>query len=149
MNRLIIVSAVAAAAAAVSVPAFAGLSNNPSFNHRVPVHVPSQAKVVQLDDHGKVVDSRHSGPASTTVTSPTRSRSAEPGDDRGGATTEPGDDRGGATTVPGDDRGGATTAPGNGGATTEPGDDRGATTEPGDDSGGKGGSGASGGGHGG
>ena len=137
MNRLIIVSAVAAAAAAVSVPAFAGLSNNPSFNHRVPVHVPSQAKVVQLDDHGKVVDSRHSGehPASTTVTSPTRSREPEPGDDRG------------QSTEPGDDRGGATSAPGNGGgATTEPGDDRGVTTEPGDDSGGHGGGAGGGGG---
>jgi hypothetical protein len=134
MNRLILVSAVAAAAAAVSVPAFAGLSNNPSFNHRVPVHVPSQAKVVHLDDHGKVVDSRQSGPASTTVASPARSRSAEPGDDRG------------QTSEPGDDRGGATSAPGNGGgATTEPGDDRGVTSEPGDDSGGHGGSGGSGG----
>ncbi len=143
MKRILIVSAIAAAAAAVSVPAFAGLANNPSFSHRLPVNVPSQAKVVQLDDHGKVVGNKHGSddPTSTRVASPTHKASRgepEPGDDRGGATngrpTEPGDDRG-ATTEPGDDRG-ATTEPGDDrGATTEPGDDRGATTEPGDDRG--------------
>ena len=143
MKRILIVSAIAAAAAAVSVPAFAGLANNPSFSHRLPVNVPSQAKVVQLDDHGKVVEKRHGSddPASTRVASPTHKSSRgepEPGDDRGGATdgrtSEPGDDRG-ATTEPGDDRG-ATTEPGDDrGATTDPGDDRGTTSEPGDDRG--------------
>jgi hypothetical protein len=117
MNRLIIASAVAVAAAAVSVPAVAGLSNNPSFSHRLPVHVPSQAKVVQLDDHGKVVDAsvRSGHPASTTVTSPTRSREPEPAGDHGSST----------------------------GQSAEPGDDRGQTTEPADDSGGHGGGGTS------
>ena len=143
MKRILIASAIAAAAAAVSVPAFAGLAHNPSFSHRLPVNVPSQAKVVQLDDHGKVVEKRHGSddPASTRVASPTHksSRGApEPGDDRGGATNgrpaEPGDDRG-ATTEPGDDRGAATEPGDDRGAATEPGDDRGATTEPGDDRG--------------
>ena len=143
MKRILIVSAIAAAAAAVSVPAFAGLANNPSFSHRLPVNVPSQAKVVQLDDHGKVLEKRHGSddPPSTRVASPTHKSSRgepEPGDDRGGATdgrtSEPGDDRG-ASTEPGDDRG-ATTKPGDDrGATTEPGDDRGKTSEPGDDRG--------------
>jgi hypothetical protein len=119
VNRLIIASAVAVAAAAVSVPAVAGLTNNPSFSHRVPVRVPSQAKVVQLDDHGKVVNSGQSEhPASTTVTSPTRSGEPEPGDDRVHSTS------------PGDDRG----------SSTSPADDRGGSSEPGDDSGGHGGS---------
>lgn len=104
MNRLMIASAVAVAAAAVSVPAIAGLTNNPSFSHRVPVHVPSQARVVELDDHGKVVDSRRSDhPASTTVTSP-HSGEPEPGDDRG-QSSAPGDDRS-SSSQPGDDRGG-------------------------------------------
>ncbi len=143
MKRILIVSAIAAAAAAVSVPAFAGLSHNPSFSHRLPVNVPSQAKVVQLDDHGQVVERRHGrdDPAATRVTSPTHKATKgepEPGDDRGGATngrtSEPGDDRG-ATSEPGDDRG-ATGEPGDDrGATSEPGDDRGATSEPGDDRG--------------
>jgi hypothetical protein len=141
MNRLIIASAVAVAAAAVSVPAVAGLTNNPSFRHGVPVRVPSQAKVLQLDDHGKVVSSRPSEhPASTTVTSPTRSGAPEPGDDSG-RSTSPGDDRG-RSTSPGDDRG----------RSSSPADDRGSATEPGDDSGGhgagSGGSGGSGGGDG-
>jgi hypothetical protein len=143
MKRILIISAIAAASAAVSVPAFAGLANNPSFSHRLPVNVPSQAKVVHLDDHGNVVEKRHGAddPASTRVTSPSHKSSKgapEPGDDRGGATngrsTEPGDDRG-ATTEPGDDRGRGTEPGDDRGATTEPGDDRGHSSEPGDDSG--------------
>jgi len=126
MNRLLIASAVAAAACAVSVPAVAGLAGNPSFNHRLPVHVPSQARLVQVDDHGRVVVAKHGSdhPTSTRVPSPVhKSRGAElePGDDHGGTdvrTPEPGDDNGGATaTESGDDRGGATA--------TESGDDRG------------------------
>ncbi len=153
MNRLLIASAVAAAACAVSVPAVAGLAGNPSFNHRLPVHVPSQARLVQVDDHGRVVVAKHGSdhPTSTRVPSPVhKSRGAEPepGDDHGGTdvrTPEPGDDNGGATaTESGDDRGGATaTEPGDdrGGATataTEPGDDRGGATESGDDRSGSG-----------
>ena len=141
MNRLLIASAVAAAACAVSVPAVAGLAGNPSFNHRLPVHVPSQARLVQVDDHGRVVVAKHGSdhPTSTRVPSPVhKSRGAEPepGDDHGGTdvrTPEPGDDNGGATaTESGDDRGGATAT------ATQPGDDRGGATESGDDRSGSG-----------
>jgi hypothetical protein len=129
MNRLMIASAVAVAAAAVSVPAVAGLTNNPSFSHRVPVSVPSKAKVVHLDDKGKVVNSRSSEhPASTTVTSPTRGGEPEPGDDRG-SSSAPGDDRS-SSSAPGDDRS----------SSSVPGDDRSSSSAPGDDRGGQGGS---------
>src|SRR5882672_10154410 len=114
MNRLLIISGLAAAACvAVAVPAVAGLSGNPSFSHRLPVTVPTQAQLVQFDDRGQL-----RGSATPT---PTHHATPEPGDDRGTA-VEPGDDKGGLN-QPGDDRG----------TSAEPGDDRGATAEPSDD----------------
>jgi len=127
MKRLLIFSATAVAAVAVAVPAVAGLAGNPSFTHKLPVHVPSQAQLVQFDDHGGAVRTTTPGTPGDEH-GPGRPNSAtEPGDDRG-HTTEPGDDRG-HTTEPGDDRS----------HTTEPGDDRSHAIEPGDDSGGHGG----------
>ena len=41
MKRLLIFSATAVAAVAVAVPAVAGLAGNPSFTHKLSVHVPS------------------------------------------------------------------------------------------------------------
>jgi hypothetical protein len=120
MKRLLLYSIAAAAIAAAGIPAVAGLAGNPSFSHKLPVRAPSQAQLVQFDDHGKAVHS------STHTTS----REAEPGDDRR-RSTEPGDDRGGAGTrapEPGDDLGG----------------DHAGATEPGDDSGGHGGGSGSG-----
>jgi uncharacterized membrane protein YgcG len=116
MNRLLIISGLAAAACvAVAVPAVAGLSGNPSFSHRIPVTVPTQAQLVQFDDRGQL-----RGSATPT---PTHHATPEPGDDRGTA-AEPGDDPG-ATAEPGDDRGTAA---------VEAGDDRSTTTAPSDDS---------------
>jgi hypothetical protein len=123
MKRVLIFSAAAAAAIAAAVPAVAGLAGNPSFSHKLPVHVPSQAQVVGFDDHGHAVST---GAASTHASTP--SRSPEPGDDNGGARTsrapEPGDDNGGARTSrapePGDDNGGTRTS-----RAPEPGDDSG------------------------
>ncbi|PZS20189.1 MAG: hypothetical protein DLM57_02200 [Pseudonocardiales bacterium] len=148
-----IASAVAAAAAAVSVPAVAGLANNPSFSHRLPVHVPSSARLIHVDDQGRVLAPRHGSehPTSIRVTSPvdkSRSGEPEPGDDHGGAgvrTPEPGDDSGGGTpsgddrggaTPSGDDRGGATASGDDRGGGTPSGDDHGGATQPGDDHGG-------------
>jgi hypothetical protein len=101
MKRLLIYSAAAAAIAAAGIPAVAGLAGNPSFSHKLPVRPPSQAQLVEFDDHGQAVHS----------TRPT-ARESEPGDDRSGTGTrapEPGDDRSGAgTRAPesGDDSGG-------------------------------------------
>ncbi|HEY7046747.1 MAG TPA: response regulator transcription factor [Jatrophihabitantaceae bacterium] len=120
MKRLLIFSAAAVAAAAVAVPAVAGLAGNPSFSHKPPVHVPSQAQLVQFDDHGRAVrtttpstpgdDHRRPGPARITEPGDDRGHATEPGDDRGGDRVtrepEPGDDRGRPATEPGDDRGG-------------------------------------------
>ncbi|HEY3088793.1 MAG TPA: hypothetical protein VGJ59_12095 [Jatrophihabitantaceae bacterium] len=111
MKRLLIYSAAAAAIAAAGIPAVAGLAGNPSFSHKLPVRPPSQAQLVEFDDHGRAVRS-----------TPPTARESEPGDDRGGAGTsapEPGDDRGGAGThapEPGDDSGGhrGGTGPGRG-----------------------------------
>ncbi|MDT4939300.1 MAG: hypothetical protein QOG80_2971 [Pseudonocardiales bacterium] len=87
MRRLIIISAAAVAAAGLAAaPAVAGLSENPTFSHQLNIRVPSQARVADVVDDSS---------------SPSASRTTEPGDDRG-ATTEPGDDSG-ATTGPGDD----------------------------------------------
>jgi hypothetical protein len=45
MKRLLIIAVlVLAAAAAVVVPAIIGLAGNPSFNHQLPVRVPTQAR---------------------------------------------------------------------------------------------------------
>lgn len=118
MNRLMIASAVAMAATAVSVPAVAGLANNPSFSRQLPIQVPSQAKIVQLDDQGKVINTRRASDddaAARTVT-PTRSPEPEPGDN-GGQATEPGDPNGAQDNAPSD---AATTA--------EPSDVHGGTT---------------------
>jgi hypothetical protein len=120
MKRLLIASAVVTAALATATPAVAGLAGNPSFSHKLPVRVPSQAQVVKFDDHNsrssEAGDDR--GSHSSPVVSATVSRSPEPGDDRGGVNPEPGDDRGGVSPEPGDDRGGASRSP-------EPGDDHG------------------------
>jgi len=117
MKRLLLIlAAIVATGGIAATPAVAGLAGNPSFSHQIPVPVPSQAQSPQFaDDHGR------DGTVPTASPSPTRH--AEPGDDRGGATghAEPGDDRGGSGSghaEPGDDRGGAT---GHG----EPGDDNG------------------------
>ena len=84
MKRMLIFSAAAVATIGAAVPAVAGLAGNPSFSHKLPVHVPSQAQLVDFDDHGRAVNT---------------SRAPEPGDDHGGlrtgATPEPGDDSGG------------------------------------------------------
>jgi len=137
MKALLLISAGIVAAGAVAAPAFAGLNDNPSFSHQIPIRVPTQAQVQPLaDDHGS--DSRPA-PSPTAVRTPPRH--AEPGDDHGGDRAqgsrepEPGDDRGSDTThaEPGDDRGSDTTH-------AEPGDDRGSDTthaEPGDDHGGR------------
>jgi hypothetical protein len=113
MNRLLIISGLAAAACvAVAVPAVAGLSGNPSFSHRIPVTVPTQAQLVQFDDRGQLRDS--------ATPTPTHHATPVPGDDRGTA-AEPGDDN--RLNQPSDDRG----------TSAEPGDDRGtAAVEPGD-----------------
>lgn len=86
MKRLLLSSAAAAAIGAAGIPAIAGLAGNPSFSHKLPVRAPSQAQVVQFDDHGRnAPEPHHHRPAT------------EPGDDRGGdrpRATEPGDDHG-------------------------------------------------------
>jgi len=117
MKRLLLIlAAIVATGGIAATPAVAGLAGNPSFSHQIPVPVPSQAQSPRFaDDHGR------DGTVPTASPSPTRH--AEPGDDRGGVTghAEPGDDRGGSGSghaEPGDDRGGAT---GHG----EPGDDHG------------------------
>jgi hypothetical protein len=116
MNRLMIVTAIAGASCAIAVPAVAGLAGNPSFSHRLPVRVPSQAQLVHFDDSGKVV-----GVAS-------QSRLTEPGDDRG---TDIGVARSSRAPEPGDDRGGDQTSTTSGPGEPEPGDDNGhdATTQ--------------------
>src|SRR5664279_4865259 len=127
MKRILIAAAAAVATCGVAIPAFAGLSGNPSFSERIPVRVPSTAQVVHFDDRGKIVDDRTAKPA-VSPTSTEHSRGTEPGDDNGGARTsskaEPGDDNGGARTStesePGDDNGGARTS-----SKAEPGDDNG------------------------
>ena len=117
MKRLLLIlAAIVATGGIAATPAVAGLAGNPSFSHQIPVPVPSQAQSPQFaDDHG------HDGTVPTASPSPTRH--AEPGDDRGGATrhAEPGDDRGGvtATAEAADDHGGS------GSGHAEQGDDHG------------------------
>lgn len=124
MKRLLIFSATAVAAAAVAGPAVAGLAGNPSFSHKLPVHVPSQAQLVQFDDHGRAVHTITPSTPGDEHRRPGRpGRTTEPGDDRG-HTTEPGDDRGRGV-EPGDDRGGVRVT-----REPEPGDDRGAGGRP-------------------
>lgn len=83
MKRILIISAIVAGAGAVAAPAVAGLSGNPSFSHDVPVRVPSEARIVQFDDHGGVLGedaaSRHNRVPSPSDTS----HGLEPGDDHG------------------------------------------------------------------
>jgi hypothetical protein len=54
MKRLLVISAGIIAAGGIAVaPAVAGLSDNPSFSHQIPVRAPSQVTAPQLvDDHG-------------------------------------------------------------------------------------------------
>jgi hypothetical protein len=146
---LLILGATVAAGGVAAAPAVAGLTDNPSFSHQIPVRAPSQAQTpLLIDDHG-----RDGGtPTALSTAQPSRSAHPEPGDDRGGISrhVEPGDDRGGATrsAEPGDDRGGASAQPTDdrGGSTrhAEPGDDHGGSTAnpaPGDDRGGSSGHG--------
>ena len=81
MNRLLIAAAVAAAACVVSVPAVAGLANNPSFSHRLPVQTPTQARLVHFNEHGAVIEERHGSDESNPNRGPEHSRSAAPGED--------------------------------------------------------------------
>ena len=119
-KRIAIVIATAGTASVLAAaPAFAGLVGNSSFSQQIPVPVPSGAHQVHQVEDRLVVNS--SSPASSA---PSRTRHAEPGDDRGGVTrtAEPGDDRGGSTTsttsgAPSDDRGGNG---GRGGGTDDP-----------------------------
>ena len=70
----------AAASGIAAAPAFAGLSHNPSFSHKLPVRVPSGAQTVAInDDHGS-----RPGPTASPSRAPSKSRAAEPDDDRGG-----------------------------------------------------------------
>jgi hypothetical protein len=132
MNRFLIVAVTAAGACAVAFPAFAGLSGNPSFSHRIPVRVPSQAKLVHFDDHGHPVsvDPTTSSPSRVPSSATGSSESEpEPTDDHGAASAhvEPGDDHGGAraSTEPGDDN---SAAGEHSSVTSEPGDDNGTDT---------------------
>lgn len=122
MKRIIMTVAATLLAA---VPATIGLVGNTSFAQSVPVHVPSQAVVVD-DSAGR----------SRQLSDTTRKA-----DDKGGLAkhAEPGDDKGGLTTKvtgparSGDDKGGLTKKVS---GTTPSGDDKGALTkhaEPGDD----------------
>jgi hypothetical protein len=119
-KRIAIVIATAGTASVLAAaPAVAGLVGNSSFSQQIPVPVPSGAHQVHQVEDRLVVNS--SSPASSA---PSRTRHAEPGDDRGGVTrtAEPGDDRGGSTTsttsaAPSDDRGGNG---GRGGGTDDP-----------------------------
>ena len=96
------------------------------------------------DDHG--VDA--ATPGSSFVVSPSASpddkggatQTAEPGDDKGGASAEPGDDKGQQSAEPGDDNGGASAEPGddNGGATPKPAATAKPTASPDDRKGGSG-----------
>lgn len=93
MKRLVLISTGILAAGGIAVaPAIAGLTDNPSFSHQIPIRVPSQAHEPRLGDD--------SGSAT---------RHVEPRDDRGGATrlAEPGDDSRGRPTSSerGDDNG--------------------------------------------
>jgi hypothetical protein len=120
-KRIAIVIATAGTASVLAAaPAVAGLVGNSSFSQQIPVPVPSGAHQVHQVEDRLVVNS--SSPASSA---PSRTRHAEPGDDRGGVTrtAEPGDDRGGVTRTaePGDDRGGSTTST----TSAAPSDDRG------------------------
>ena len=92
MKRLLLIlAAIVATGGIAATPAVAGLAGNPSFSHQIPVPVPSQAQSPQFaDDHG------HDGTVPTASPSPTRH--AEPGDDRGGSGSghaEQDDDHGG------------------------------------------------------
>jgi hypothetical protein len=138
MKRIVVLAATAFAAATLAaVPAVAGLVGNPSFSHQIPVRAPQDAQsVVLVGDDSSV--SPHQSTSAVPSATPTRGRSGEvePSDDAVTGSAEPGDDRGGATrhVEPGDDRGGVTRS-------AEPGDDRGGATrsaEPGDDRGGSG-----------
>jgi hypothetical protein len=104
MKRLLLYSAAAAAVAAAGVPAVAGLAGNPSFSHKLPVRAPTQAQLVQFDDHARIVHSSTHPTARESEPGDDRSPSVEPGDDRS-PSVEPGDDRS-PNLEPGDDSGG-------------------------------------------
>src|SRR5947209_3119194 len=105
MNKLIYVAVAAAAASGIAAaPAVAGLSNNPSFSHHLPVRVPSGARTVSVGDEHSLA--AHRSPAASASVKDSRGPEAEPSDVRGqdrdandlnddqGAVAEPGDDNG-------------------------------------------------------
>jgi hypothetical protein len=111
MNKLIYVAVAAAAASGIAAaPAVAGLSNNTSFSHQLPVRVPSGAQTVSVDDEHSLA--AHRGPSASPSAKDSRGPEAEPSDNRGqdaqdndvndvndvnddnGAVAEPGDDNG-------------------------------------------------------
>lgn len=64
------------------MPAVAGLANNPSFSHRLPVQLPTQARLVHFDKHGTVVvGDQHGRDESNPNRGPNASRTGEPGGD--------------------------------------------------------------------
>ena len=72
---LLILAATVAAGGVAAAPAVAGLTDNPSFSHQIPVRAPSQAQVpLLIDDHGR--------DGGTPTATPSRSGHPEPGDDR-------------------------------------------------------------------
>jgi hypothetical protein len=113
MNKLIYVAvAVAAASGIAAAPAVAGLSNNPSFSHQLPVRVPSGAQPVIVGNEHSLA--AHRSPSASPSAKDSRGPEAEAGDDRAqdvpdndvndhdvndvnddhGAVAEPGDDNG-------------------------------------------------------
>jgi hypothetical protein len=121
MNRLLLLTATALTATGLAAaPAVAGLAHNPSFSHQLPVRAPSDAQTVEVgDDSAPTVHlspsssqpnqaARRTAPPSASPTAiPSRSRTPEPGDDRGGASSEPGDDHGGGSGRGSDDHSGS------------------------------------------
>jgi hypothetical protein len=94
MKRLLIVAGTAIAACAAAMPAFAGISGNPSFSHRLPVRVPAQAQLAHFDDHGDaIVNPADSSKTGTSPTATPATRRPEPGDDRSNPSGNPGADR--------------------------------------------------------
>lgn len=108
MNRLLIASAIAVAA--FSVPVTAALASSSHDDGHSPVRAPDSIST-SISGSDDSVTSRSatstptSAPSDTSMGAETHGREAEPGDDRGSATTEPGDDTGGHSGNPDDGSG--------------------------------------------
>jgi hypothetical protein len=107
-GRVLVIAGAVASGCAIAVPAVIGLTDNPSFNQRIPVRVPSSARIVTFDDRGAAAEVAHrhkprATPASVTVPRNHDDPSASPR--TSGPAHEPGDDRGTHVEV-GDDHGG-------------------------------------------